>query len=135
MAAVAAPVVAPRSRSRRTSLRRTLAWHPECWVYAVAGAAWVALVWISLRPAGHVHGFAATWVSSYTHWLLMVPAMMLPVVAPHVRAVGLRSVWSRRHWSTVVFVLAYLVVWSLVGAALVAAVASHGVGHHGSPLL
>ncbi|MET0838047.1 MAG: DUF2182 domain-containing protein, partial [Marmoricola sp.] len=124
MAAIATPVVAhpPRGVSLlRRSLSRFLAWHPEWWVYVVAGAAWVALAWWSWTPVGH--------------WLLMVPAMMLPVVAHHVRAVGLRSVWSRRHRSTFVFVLAYLAAWSSVGAGVVLALVALGVGHHGSHLL
>ena len=123
MTALAAPLAAHPARrsSLRRSLGRSLAWHPEWWVYAVSGVAWVALMLWSLPPLGH--------------WLLMVPAMMLPVVAHHVRTVGLRSIWSRRHRSTVAFVLGYLLAWSLAGALLVAALVGLGVGHHGSHLL
>ena len=68
-----------------------------------AAAAWLVLAWMSRcrwrcpwRPRRGV--VASVW----THWLLMVLAMMLPVVAPHVRTVGLRSLWSRRHRSILV---------------------------------
>jgi predicted metal-binding membrane protein len=105
-------------------------------VYAVAALAWLALLWISTTTAAiSTSGFAASWADRWSHWLLMVVAMMLPVAAPHVRAVALRSLWSRRQRSAALFVLGYVAVWAVVGAALVATVVGLGVAHHGSHLL
>lgn len=131
MAVLAEPVVGRRT----SSTRHLLAWHPEWWVYAVATLAWLALIWLSTTMAMSPSGFAASWTDGWTHWLLMVVAMMLPIAAPHVRAVALRNLWSRRQRSAAVFVLGYVAVWAIVGAALVAAVVGLGVSHHGSHLL
>ena len=130
MAVLASPAVVRPSVP--VSLRRRVAWHPEWWVYAVAAVAWLVLGWMSLQATAHVHGFAAAWSSGSQHWLLMVLAMMLPVVAPHVRTVGLRSRWSRRHRSTAAFVLAYVAAWAAVGVLLVAGLAAMYPGHHGA---
>jgi predicted metal-binding membrane protein len=121
-------------------------------VYAVAGAAGALLVLGQVRSAtgspssGHLaHGgvpgasdpgalptamFGAWW-----HWVLMVGAMMLPVVAPQVRTVALRSVWSRRYRSSALFLTGYLVVWLVAGAVLLAVVAVLGLEDLGGPLL
>lgn len=136
MTVLVSPVaVRSSSSSLWFSLRRNLAWHPEWWVYAVAAGAWLVLGWMALQTVPHVHGFVAAWSSQGEHWLLMVLAMMLPVVAPHVRTVGLRSLWSRRHRSATVFVLAYLAVWALIGALLVAGLVAAGLEQHGQHLL
>jgi predicted metal-binding membrane protein len=127
-------------------LRRSLAWHPEWWVYAVGGAAALLLVAGTLASpdagaaAGHhvheghhargpspdVQGPWASWLSAWEHWALMVAAMMLPVIAPQVRRVSTRSLWSRHHRAAVGFVLGYLVVWLVLGAGLVAVVLALG---------
>ncbi|MEO7352353.1 MAG: DUF2182 domain-containing protein [Marmoricola sp.] len=131
----------------RNSSARFVAWHPEWWVYAVAAVAWVVMVMRSLgsengggaadhesgpgemagmagmaMPAS-ADGFSAVWSAASGHWVLMVAAMMLPVVAPQVRTVALRSVWSRRQRSAAAFVVAYAVVWVVAGAALITVLA------------
>ena len=81
-------------------------------------------------PAGP-ESFAASWSGAWSHWVLMVAAMMLPVVAPQVRTVALRSVWTRRQRSATAFVLGYAAVWVVAGAALLAplvALAVHPLG-------
>ncbi len=120
---------------RRPSTRQLRAWHPEWWVYAVAGLAWLALIWSSTGMEMTSSGFPAAWSDDWAHWWLMVLAMMLPVVAPHVRAVALRSIWSRRQRSALAFVLGYVAVWAGGGAVLVAVVVGLGLAHHGSHLL
>jgi hypothetical protein len=144
MTVLASRSIAPPSRP--SSWRHLLAWHPEWWVYVVSAAAWLGLVVIgvsgaismSMPLAEHVPGPVGgldTWWDRWTHWLLMVPAMMLPVVAARVRAVGLRSVWSRRHLSAGLYVLGFLAVWAVVGAALVAVVVAAGLDHDAGDLL
>jgi len=127
----------------RRSPGRSLAWHPEWWVYAAAGASALLLVLGALAGSdsgatpGHVqeghHGMAATpdsksqwamWPGALGHWTLMVGAMMLPIVAPQVRRVALRSVWSRRQRGAASFLLGYVVVWLVLGAVLLAVLAA-----------
>ena len=133
-----------------------VAWHPEWWVYAVAGASAVVLVVGALASAEtggaatghHVHtGQHATplspdvpspwasWPGAWLHWTLMVAAMMLPVVAPQVRRVALLSVRSRRQRAAASFLVGYVVVWLLIGAALVTALAVFGSGQDLTPWL
>jgi predicted metal-binding membrane protein len=112
-----------------------MAWHPEWWVYAVAGVSWFVLAWMSAEVAMSHGGFVAEWSQLWTYWVLMVLAMMLPVIAPHVRTVGLRSLWSRRHRSMLFHLLGYLAVWAGAGALLEATLVLLGLGHHGSHLL
>ena len=133
---------APRGRSvapsRRVALRRFLAWHPEWWVHLVAVGAWVGLAASTVRmtharspsPSG-----IGAWFGGWTHWLAMVVAMMLPVVALHVRAVAMRSIWSRRHRSAGLFVLGYLALWATLGAAVVGAVVLAGLDHGAADLV
>src|SRR4051794_31946268 len=133
--AVLTSAVAPVHPTRRVTVRRFLAWHPEWWLYAVVAAAWAVLLWMGSAVAMAGEGIVTAWSDGLSHWLLMVLAMMLPVVAPHVRTLGLRSLWSRRHRSVAAFVLGYVALWSLVGAVLVAVLVTLGVDHHGSHLL
>jgi len=142
-------VLAERASPRRQQpgpLQRQLAWHPEWWVYAVAGTAALLLVagtlaspdtgaaaghhthegHHSMGPSADVEGPWASWLSAWQHWTLMVLAMMLPVVAPQVRRVATRSLWSRRHRAAVTFVLGYVVVWLVLGAGLVGVVVALG---------
>jgi hypothetical protein len=120
------------------SLRDWAAWHPEWWVYAVAGASAVVLVAMVLgstesgAAAGHHmhHGHEAmamssepqgpwaAWPGAMGHWSLMMAAMMLPIVAPQVHRVALRSVRSRRTRGPATFLLGYVAVWLVLGAAL-----------------
>ena len=130
----------------RPRVGRWMAWHPEWWVYAVAGASALPLVVGALDPSGagaamdhqmheghqamstapHMQSAWVSWLGAWQHWTLMVGAMMLPVVAPQVRRVSMRSLWSRRHRAAVSFVLGYVLVWLVLGAGLVAVVLAVG---------
>jgi predicted metal-binding membrane protein len=72
---------------------------------------------------------AGSWLAEWRHWILMVLAMMVPVVAPYARRVALRSLWRRRHRAMTWFLLGYLAVWFAIGAALSAVLVSHGRAH------
>ena len=149
------------SRVSVDRLRRLVVWHPEWWVYAVAVLAATALVlpvvsgavtealqghsathrhFHPAGPSGLVGGSAgssfatllAEWVLGWSHWALMVLAMMLPVVGGQVHTVATRSLWSRRHRGPVFFVAAFVAVWFAVGGVLVALVAPLGPGGSGS---
>src|SRR3954447_20317346 len=124
-----------RPRFARRSVRRHLAWHPEWWVYAVAAAAWVALLAMSLAMSMPMVAHTLSWTERWTHWLLMVGAMMLPVAARQVRAVAQRSLWSRRQRSAGWFVVGYVALWAAVGAGLVTIVIGAGLDHGASDLL
>ena len=125
--------LAAAATTRRTwqSPRRVLAWHPEWWVYAVAVIAWVDLALMSLASTGGGHhgamampaetvGYLSSWSESWSDWVLMIVAMMLPVVAPQVRTVALRSLWTRRQRSAGAFLAGYVAVWVGAGAVLLA---------------
>lgn len=134
---------------RGPSPARLLAWHPEWWVYAVAAVAWLDLVLMSKLstdgavPAGHHdHGAAAvsepllsSWAESWSHWVLMVAAMMLPVVAPQVRNVAMRSLWLRRQRSAGLFVVGYVAVWVAVGAVVLTPLVALDLHPLGTPWL
>jgi hypothetical protein len=123
-------VLADRAPATPTrSVRRFLAWHPQWWVYAVAAIAWLVLLVMSAQmsmPMEH-HTASTSWAERWTHWLLMVLAMMLLVSARQVRVVALRSLWSRRQRSAVCFALGYAALWALVGAVLVTIVITTGL--------
>jgi hypothetical protein len=143
-------------RSSDRSLKTSLAWHPEWWLYAVAGASALVLVVGALTSAdaggattghqmheGH-HAMApspdasspwASWPGAWVHWTLMVAAMMLPVVAPQVRRVALLSVWSRRQRAAAGFVIGYVVVWLVIGMGLVTVLVAFGNGQDLTPWL
>jgi predicted metal-binding membrane protein len=78
--------------------------------------------------AGSVVAFTSGWVTGWSHWAVMVLAMMLPVLAAQVHTVATRSLWARRHRSSVAFVVGFLAVWFAVGGVLVAVVVSLGPG-------
>jgi hypothetical protein len=84
---------------------------PEFWMLAVSAFAWVAL---AARSTGHIHyaGVAENW----WHWMLMVPAMMLPLQIQGVRWTAERNLWPRRHRAILGFLIGYLGLWALVGA-------------------
>ena len=114
-----------------------LAWHPEWWVYAVAAIAWVDLGLMSLATMDASRGsmvmtapgagFLPSWADAWSHWVLMVVAMMLPVVAPQVRTVAMRSLWTRRQRSAGAFLAGYVAVWAAVGAMVLAPLVALGV--------
>ena len=96
-------------------------------MYAVAVLAWIDLALLSLSTTGtgqHPHdtvstsGFLPSWTDAWSHWVLMVVAMMLPVVAPQVRTVAMRSLWTRRQRSSGAFLIGYVAVWVVVGGVL-----------------
>ena len=124
-----------RPRVARRTVRRHVAWHPEWWVYAVAAAAWVALLAMSLSMSMPMVAHTLSWTERWSHWLLMVGAMMLPVAARQVRAVAQRSLWSRRQRSAGWFVLGYVALWAAVGAGLVTIVIGTGLDDGASDLL
>lgn len=114
-------------------------------MYAVAALAWLDLALMSWSMTGtgehdamtmHAEtGFLASWGDATSHWVLMVVAMMLPVVAPQVRTVALRSLWTRRQRSAGAFVVGYVVVWVAVGAVLLAPLVALDVYPLGTPWL
>jgi hypothetical protein len=132
------PAALTRVRLRATGLSHR---HPEWWVYAVAAVAASVLVLpvvsaavvdaVQGHSATHSHSmgeapsgqlpFTTAWVTGWTHWAVMVLAMMLPLLAGHVHTVATRSLWSRRHRASAVFVVAFVSVWFAAGGALVAA--------------
>jgi predicted metal-binding membrane protein len=131
------PMTVVRPSVRRPHLRlltrRVLARHPEAWLYALAlAAAGLLLVDAarSARPGARVED-RASWLGSWSGWMLMVLAMMLPVLAPQARQVAMRSLWQRRHRAVVGYLAAYLAVWAVAGVAVVGAL--HGVGQPHPP--
>ena len=131
------------------------AWHPEWWVYAVAGASALVLVALALgstesgaatgHQMHHGHGAMAmpsepqgpwaAWPGAMGHWTLMVAAMMLPIVAPQVRGVALRSVRSRRTRGPATFLLGYVAVWLVLGAVLLTVLVALDAPEQSTPWL
>jgi predicted metal-binding membrane protein len=102
-------------------------------VAAVAAAA--VLVPLLARDGAPAHGdhhgshtSDESWLAGWSHWALMVVAMMLPVVAPYARRVAFGSLWRRRHRAIAWFVLGYLAIWLGAGIALTGAVAAAAPG-------
>jgi predicted metal-binding membrane protein len=135
MVSVASTAVASAHRVP-TRARRALARRPDVWVFALAAVGGVALVLVHLTRHDHAtqvhtfgHGHAETTPSllgSWTGWMLMVLAMMLPVIAPQARQVALRSLWSQRHRAMAGYLAGYLIVWAALGITVLAAL--HGAG-------
>ncbi|HEU0121502.1 MAG TPA: DUF2182 domain-containing protein [Bryobacteraceae bacterium] len=91
---------------------RDFAWsHPEWWTAGLGGAAWCAVLWHGWRHAGHRMGFATEW----THWVLMVTAMMFPLLREPVEAAASGSLWGRRNRAIGLFLLGYLGIWAALG--------------------
>jgi Predicted metal-binding integral membrane protein (DUF2182) len=134
MVSVASTAVASAARVRMRA-RRALARRPDVWVFALAAVGGVALVLVHLTrhdhatqvySFGHGHVEATTLLGSWTGWMLMVLAMMLPVIAPQARQVALQSLWSRRHRAMAGYLAGYVVVWAVLGIAVLAVL--HGAG-------
>jgi predicted metal-binding membrane protein len=125
----------------RTQARRSMAWRPEWWLYAIAVGAGLVLLLGDITAAQgqfahahhHHHGVPTTsngptgtapglgpWLTEWGGWALMVLAMMLPIVAPHARRVAMRSLWRRRQRAMMSFVVGYLAVWLAIGGVLAA---------------
>jgi hypothetical protein len=86
---------------------------PEYWMLALSAVAWVSLVTLQ---RGHVHrlGMLADW----SHWMLMVMAMMIPMRIDAVRLIAERSLWSRRQRSITGYLIGYVSVWAVAGVPL-----------------
>lgn len=107
--------------------RRRLRLGPRAWVWAGAGAGWLALALLS-TPAHARHGDAshggaggvAGLAAFAGHWLLMVVAMMWPLTASHVDAVHgqVRRDWRLR--AVAATLTATLVVWLAFGLVALA---------------
>lgn len=95
---------------------RTLSWHhPEWCTWVLCAAAWWIMAAHALQFASHGIHHSMPWRDEVIHWLLMVYAMMLPLVARDARAVAFASLWSRRHRAILVFLVGYSFVWLLLG--------------------
>ena len=111
----------------RAWLRTVLRPGPDRWVWPVAGAAWLVVVWGALgwdplgRSADHIHhrpGGVPSWGSHLMLWTAMVAATMLPLIAGNLRGVGLRSPRVRRARATVEVAVGWAFVWVAAGAVL-----------------
>lgn len=99
-------------RARRFGWR-----HPEWWVAAGAGGAWV---WMLTMPHASHAAPGVWWIGA------MVAAMMLPLTIAHVRQVARSSLWRRRHRGIAGFLAGYAAVWLLAMLAIVAALDTGG---------
>jgi predicted metal-binding membrane protein len=134
--------VRPSRRRARVELRdwlRTVGRPgPERWLWSVALAAWVALVWqgvsfmtVGSAPAAvHQHHAAtatavggvwsaATIAEHLLMWAVMVAATMLPLVAWNLRVVGQKSPRERRRRATIETAAGWASVWLAAGAVVV----------------
>jgi predicted metal-binding membrane protein len=118
---------------------RVLEAHPEWWVLAASGLAWLVLAG-AIRTAGQgpatmsghggagmpvgmlmprgmtmpTHGpSAGVLVALGSGWLVMVVAMMLPSAVPSIRYVAFASLHARRARAMGLFSVGYLLVWLL----------------------
>jgi fatty acid desaturase len=126
------------------ALRWRLAREPQTWVYAVAGAAALAVVVHHLAPGGagahdgHHHQMTMAtadpmpdvaaaseplW-AGWLWWTVMAAAMMLPIAARSAGRVARAGMWHRRHVAMVEYLGGYLAMWSLAGLAAVALAAA-----------
>ncbi len=106
-----------------TAWRRFTWDHPEWWSLGFSLLAWVVILegfqtGAGSNPHQHHHAAATSLTGDMLHWMLMVVAMMLPLVADSVRNTAAMSLWSRRHRAIAGFLLGYLSVWLMVGAVI-----------------
>ncbi len=127
------------SLSRPGFLHRQRRRHPEWWVIAIAGIAWIALIALHVdvgsggapsatgeSGGSHVHHSSAITEAPVTEgvlwsmgaWLLMVVAMMAPLALAGARHVAFNSFASRRGRSMTIFLLMALAVWIPFGVAV-----------------
>lgn len=106
--------------------------HPEWWALAICAGAWLLLV-SGVAELEHDHAAMAAglpqWRGALLHWLLMVMAMMLPLVAGPVRGAAIRSLWRRRHQAIAAFLVGYVAFWMAAGAVFIFAVARLRLEH------
>ncbi len=125
-----------RSRTDLVSIQRNVI---LILLLALAGAAWVLLVWqgrgasMDVTMASPTMGLRAPLFLLI--WVVMMVAMMFPTAAPMILTFHRVQSHKRRHGdafvSTWVFVTAYMVVWTLAGvAAYLGARAAEALGDH-----
>lgn len=103
------------SKANWLEAARDFAWsHPEWWTTGLGGAAWAAVLWHGWRHAGHRMGFVTEW----THWVLMVIAMMFPLLRDPVEATASGSLWMRRNRAIALFLAGYLGPWMAIGSVV-----------------
>lgn len=109
-------------------VRRRLAVRPESWLYGVAVAAGAAVVGhhtildgTASKPmeSGRIHSLPGGFVVTWTWWVAMVVATMLPVIATTAGRIAVGSIWTRRHRAMSEFVLGYLAVWAVGGSLVI----------------
>jgi predicted metal-binding membrane protein len=113
--------------------------HPEWWLLALSGLAWLEMLAMMGGPsatssthgasdavgampgmAGHgSDGMLAA--GTITAWALMVVAMMLPLAIGPIRVTAARSLWRRRQRAIVEYAVAFTAIWLVVSAGLLAA--------------
>jgi predicted metal-binding membrane protein len=109
--------------------RANIAWrHPEWWILALSGAAWIymlagyTLAWpvdaVRVHDRPHAAFSSHTLLTDLRIWLVMIDAMMVPLATGPVRAVAVRSLWRRRHRAMMVFVAGYVAVWLIAGGGV-----------------
>ncbi len=96
--------------------------HAEWWAIGLTASTWIYLCYMSSGAnSGHaIHGMAGHSLSAsvraaFTHWQLMVVAVMFPLIVPSMRFVANRSLWSRRDRALLLFILGYLSLWAVPG--------------------
>jgi predicted metal-binding membrane protein len=125
----------------KVRLARFSACHPEWWVVTIAAGAWIALVLgvtDGTTGSGGTHSMpmpesgttvnmshsSMSWAMSAgalaSMWMLMLPAMMLPVFVPRVRRVAASVIGTARQRSILQTLAGWLAVWTGVGVVVVA---------------
>jgi hypothetical protein len=98
--------------------RRGFFWsHPEWWCLCGVAAAWAAILARGLGAGGCVRCASMGTTQAWTHWMLMVVAMMVPVQLDAVRHAAFRSLPERRHCAMALFFVGYLAPWAALGLA------------------
>jgi hypothetical protein len=110
---------APR---RGPLVRGPLAGHPEVVPFAVAAAAWLAVV-VTGHPAGDGHAAAGAWREPGAA-AVMVVAMTGPFAVPGVRTVAFTALWWHRGRAVATYTAAFFAAWLGMAAGLAAASAA-----------
>lgn len=89
--------------------------HPEWWIYALAGVAWIVV--LATGPGGgHAHHGGTSWGSTFASWTVMVVAMMAPFAAPGARWAALSGLRRLRGRAPVWYVAGFAAVWTAFAA-------------------
>src|SRR5262249_23730881 len=112
------------TRSRPLMAARRCLWlHPEWWAMVISLAGWGLMFYVQAASQGHSRHLHSTdssvWSYEFTHWMVMVPAMMFPLLISPVRIVAARSLWRRRDRAILQFLLGYLAAWALPGIGVI----------------